>query len=305
MARRKNKNKLLPYALTLCLLAAASLVSMYVLPNLEQEESTESTLAFGNRAPQEIADNAANQTSAAVSTPKTQVNEALAIPVLQTKRKQQIIEHKAYTVSYNPTWRIPNWVAYCLTIDELGGDCPREQSFSPDPEVKDNPVLHYDYSNSGYDRGHMAPAADFKWDKQAMRESFYTTNICPQNQNLNRGDWNDIEELVRDLARKHKAIYVACGPVVKNTKTTIGTERQIVVPQGFYKVLLRKTDSQPGYAAIGFYCPNEAGSKPIMTYAKSVDEIEKLTGIDFFPELPDDIENKVEADFDFSLWTVK
>jgi len=304
MARKKNKNRLLPYAITLCLLAAASLVGMYVLPALQAEDSaaqTSLTPGSSNAAEQSTT----NEAPAAVKKSTVEVDETLAIPTLQSKRKQQIIEHLAYTVSYNPTWKIPNWVAYCLTIDELQGDCSREQGFSPDPEVKDDPVLHYDYSNSGYDRGHMAPAADFKWSKQAMHESFYTTNICPQNQNLNRGDWNDIEELVRDLARKHEAIYIACGPLVKNTKTTIGTDRKVVVPQGFFKVLLRKTKDAPGYATIGFYCPNEAGSKPIMTYAKSVDEIEKLTGIDFFPALPDSIEELVEKDFDFALWTVK
>ena len=134
----------------------------------------------------------------------------IELPKLTSNRSQQIIHHLAYTVSYNPKWKIPNWVAYELTRGETYGDVPRKKKFSPDPLVKGYRVQHSDYSNSGYDRGHMAPAADMKWAEQAMRESFYMTNVCPQNQSLNRGDWNDLEELARDWARKYESIYRSC-----------------------------------------------------------------------------------------------
>ena len=116
-----------------------------------------------------------------------QITNKYELPQLVAKRSQQLIEHTAYTVSYNPDWLIPNWVAYELTREETYGECPREKKFSPDPLAKGVPVLHKDYSNSGYDRGHMAPAGDMKWSAQAMRESFYTTNICPQNRSNNAG----------------------------------------------------------------------------------------------------------------------
>lgn len=231
------------------------------------------------------------------------VPDHLEIPAIQVQRSSQIIEHTGYTVSYNPDWRIPNWVAYELTAQEVAGDLGRYDKFLPDPMVKGDPVVSKDYSNSGYDRGHMCPAADMKWSEQAMKESFYMTNICPQNHNNNAGDWKDLEELGRDLAAKYGNIYICCGPIVTDTRTTIGSVRQIVVPQAFYKVLLRqKADGQ--WTAIGFVMPNQAGNKPLMTYMLSIDEVEQQTGIDFFPALPDDIETLVEADYTFSDWTL-
>lgn len=228
---------------------------------------------------------------------------ALEIPSLLNGQNQQIIEHVGYTVSYNPDRRIPNWVAYELTAQEVAGNLGRADKFLPDPMVKGDPVVSKDYSNSGYDRGHMAPAADMKWSEQAMKESFYTTNICPQNHSNNAGDWKDLEELGRDLAAKYGSLYICCGPIVTDTKTTIGTVRKIVVPQAFYKVFLRrKADGK--WSAIGFIMPNIAGNKPLMTYMLSVDEVEKQTGIDFFPALPDDIENIIEAEYTFSDWTL-
>lgn len=224
------------------------------------------------------------------------------LPQLTNNHSQQIIEHFAYTVSYNPTWNLPNWVAYSLTKEETSGPYEREKSFYPDPKVKGQPVIHKDYTHSGYDRGHMAPAADMKWSEQAMRESFYMTNICPQNQNLNRGDWNDLEELARDWARKYGEIYIVCGPLVSQDYRTIGQNKKIAIPDAFFKVFLRQTDTS--WTAIGFVMPNQAGNRPLMTYMMSIDEVEELSGIDFFYNLPDEIEEKIEHDLSVIEWTI-
>lgn len=236
---------------------------------------------------------------------RNQISEVrYELPQLKVEREEQLIEHLAYTVSYNPAWFIPNWVAYELTATELAGDEERKNRFLPDPMVADNPVVTKDYSNSGYDRGHMAPAADMKWSEQAMRESFYMTNICPQNHNNNAGDWKDLEELVRDLAATYGNIYICCGPIVTDVGRTIGQERKIVVPESFYKVLLRcKNDGS--WTSIGFVMPNAAGNRPLMTYMLPVDEVEQLTGIDFFCALPDSIEQIVEADYVVADWTIR
>ena len=215
----------------------------------------------------------------------------------------QVIEHYAYTVSYNFEWLIPNWVAYSLTDDETYGTVPREDSFYPDPLIKGVAIETGEYTHSGYDRGHMAPAADMKWSEQAMYESFYMTNVCPQNRNLNRGDWNDLEELARDWARAYKEIYVVCGPIVGDAKTRIGYRYSIVVPDAFYKVFLRKC-SNSDWSSIGFIFPNQAGSRPLMTYMVSVNEIENITGIDFFYNLPDDVEECVESNINLSEWSL-
>jgi endonuclease G len=148
----------------------------------------------------------------------------------------------------------------------------------------------------------MAPAADMKWSEQAMRESFYMTNICPQNQSLNRGDWNDLEELARDWARKYGSVYIACGPLVSEKYNTIGQNNRIALPNAFYKVFLRQKGSS--WTAIGFVMPNQAGSRPLMTYMLSIDEVEQLSGIDFFYNLPDSIENSIEKDFRVRDWNL-
>lgn len=225
------------------------------------------------------------------------------IPARLSDRTERIITHMGYTVSYNADWKIPNWVAYELTDVEVAGEEPRAKKFVPDPMVpKYESATTDDYKNSGWDRGHMAPAADMKWHQQAMRESFYLSNVCPQNHNLNGGVWKDLEEQVRDLAAQKGHIYVVCGPIVSDDYQTIGANN-VVVPSAFFKVLLQEENDR--IHTIGFIYENVAGRRPMSTYAMTVDEVETLTGIDFFPSLPDKIEKRVEAEVDFTQWTVK
>ena len=224
------------------------------------------------------------------------------LPRLNNHQPEQVIEHLGYTVSYNPKWLVPNWVAYELTNSETYGEQERSSHFKPDPLVKGDPVVTSDYSKSGYDRGHMAPAADMKWSEQAMRESFYMTNICPQIHSLNAGDWKDLEELARDWAQQYGSIYIACGPIMEADYQTIGKTHSIAVPSAFYKVFLRKIRN--GWTSIGFIMPNKAGNRPLMTYMFTVDEVEEQTGLDFFYNLPDSIESQVENTYSVSDWTL-
>jgi endonuclease G len=224
----------------------------------------------------------------------------LAIPQFTKSTKSQVIEHIGYTVSYNEQRRNPNWVAYELTGEEVDGKEPRASKFIPDPLVKGRQAVDDDYKHSGWDRGHHAPAADMKWSKQAMDESFYLSNVSPQNHNLNSGVWKSIEELTRDNAKKYGRILVVTGPVFTDKKGlgNIGDNR-VLIPNGFYKVLLAYEN---GYTGIGFYCENVAGKKSLDSYAKSIDEIEAITGIDFFHLLPDEIESSVESIYDWNDW---
>lgn len=226
----------------------------------------------------------------------------IEIPTIMDERSNRVITHKGYTVSYNYDWRIPNWVAYELTDIEVQGEVPRYDRFKPDPMVPQNvTATTNDYKHSGYDRGHMAPAADMKWDEQAMRESFYLSNICPQNPNLNGGVWKDLEEQVRDLASQKGRIFVVCGPIVNDVSTTIG-ENKVVVPQAFFKVLLQEEKGE--IHTIGFVYENKSGKRPMSTYAMTVDEVETITNIDFFPSLPNKTEKKAESEVDFMKWTI-
>ena len=227
--------------------------------------------------------------------------ESLEIPGKIKGCKEQIIKHAGYTVSYNSDLLIPNWVAYSLTTDKANGTVKRSGDFIPDPLVKGATAVSSDYTGSGYDRGHMAPAGDMKWSRQAMIESFYLSNICPQNNNLNGGDWRILEEKVRDWARKYGTVYVVCGPVMANNHKTIG-ENKVAVPAGFFKVILRRTSGKNGYTAIGYFMKNEAGHRKLATYARCVEDIEIITGIDFFPSLPNRIESKVEESLVLDDW---
>ena len=226
------------------------------------------------------------------------------IPAKLTDRKELIIIHAGHTVSYNSDWKIPNWVAYELTKEEVAGELPRSNSFKPDPNVpKEESAIDDDYKNSGWDRGHLAPAADMKWDKNAMKASFYFSNICPQNRNLNAGDWKDLEEQIRILATQKGNIYVVSGPVVSKKSKTIG-QNNVAVPDAFFKALLRNNEGE--WSAIAFKFPNKSGkSRPLSTYAMSVKEVEAITGIDFFHNLPDSIEEKIESQVDFMKWNIK
>jgi len=225
------------------------------------------------------------------------------LPKLQTSRPEKIVHHSGYSVSFNTDWKIPNWVAYELTAEEVTGTEPRGSNFVPDPQIWQSPSID-DYKNSGYDRGHMASAADMKWSKQAMDESFYTSNICPQNKNLNKGDWKDLEEHVRNMATKFDHIYVTCGPIVSANPKTIGqySINRIAVPDAFFKVILRQKGNS--WSAVGFMMPNQAGHKPLNKYAMSVDNIEKITDIDFFVALPDSIEEKIESTYNLKDWNL-
>ena len=145
----------------------------------------------------------------------------------------------------------------------------------------------------------MAPAADLKWSEQSMLESFYLSSICPQNRNLNSGIWLGLEEAVRDWARNNGAVYVICGPVMGEVFDTIG-DNAVAIPQGFFKVICKNVKGL--YCSIGFYFPNDSVTGNLFDFAKSVDEIERLTGFDFFSLIPDEIENKIESTYNSKDW---
>ena len=203
--------------------------------------------------------------------------------------------------NFNPELNIPNWVAWELNSSKLIERESRAGHFYPDPDIPRG-IETGDYSNSGYDRGHMCPAADNKWDKQAMRESFYMTNICPQHHNLNRGDWKELEDDCRRWVEESGTIYIACGPILyKNDISYIGEERKIRVPNAFFKVILAGLDEGKP-RAIGFIYKNTSGNNPLDHYVNSVDQVERITGLDFFSQLPDDVENEIESNYNLNQW---
>lgn len=220
-------------------------------------------------------------------------------PIIQNGCQEQILKRKAYTLSYNKNTKCPNWVAWHLTAEHADGDCPRDNSYYEDEEVPIPRATNDDYRGSGWSRGHMCPAGDNKWDAKAMQESNILTNICPQDRGLNSGVWNKIERDCRRWAKKYGDIYIVCGPIFLNREhETIGVNK-VVVPEAFFKVILC-LQGKP--KAIGYVVRNNGGTKKRDMYVNTVDDVERITGIDFFPALPDSIENVVEAYANLENW---
>lgn len=217
---------------------------------------------------------------------------------------EQIIRHTGYTLSYNEEAEQPSYVAYELTKAEvLNTNVERDDDFRPDPMVRTGSAELSDYRGSGYDRGHLAPAADFRWSAEAMSDTFYLSNMSPQDPSFNRGIWADLEAAVRVMAYENESIYVVTGPVLTaGPYKTIG-ENEVAVPNEYYKVILDYTE--PEIKAIGFLLPNEGSSRSLESFATTVDTVEEKTGIDFFPSLPDNQEEIIESDLDLSLWSLR
>lgn len=221
------------------------------------------------------------------------------IPAPLSDCSEQIIYRRAYNLSYNRETKLPNWVAWHLTSEHTEGPYKRINRYLEDNTVPTPRATDEDYQGQNWSHGHMCPAGDNKWDSIAMRESNLLTNICPQHASLNSGLWNVIERECRKWATKYGGLYIVCGPVLLNKEhETIG-KNMIVVPEAFFKVILCLN---PKPKAIGYIVRNNEGTKKRDQYINTVDDVERITGIDFFPALPDDIENVVEANTNIDDW---
>lgn len=226
--------------------------------------------------------------------------EALLMQRASESSSTMMLTRSAYKLLYDKEMRLPVWVAWHLTADHTNGQYKREGiKFAEDEEVPAPRATNMDYVNSGYDRGHMCPSGDNKWSAQAQQESFLYTNCCPQLHNLNAGDWEELESKCREWAKAYGDIYIVCGPLLLNKKHKVIGKNKVVVPEAFYKVVLCLTDKPK---AIGFIYRNEIANKTMSSYVNTVDEVERITGIDFFPSLPDNIEKTVEAKADLGEW---
>ncbi len=207
------------------------------------------------------------------------------------------VKHAAYVASYNPTHRIPNYVVHVIPKDILYGAAKRTNDFRIDPLIKIPMADSSDYWNSGYDRGHMAASADFKWSYKALSESYYYTNIIPQNKELNQGAWNRLEMQIREWAIDNDELIVITGPIIQEhlAKLPQGSHK-VSIPEYIYKIVVDYYP--PSYKAIAFLYPNKNVPYDIMQHVVSIDSIETLTGIDFFPKLPDSLETILEAEQD-------
>ena len=212
-----------------------------------------------------------------------------------------IMSYEGFDLAYNEQYEQAAWVAYVLTREEIeSGNIGRTDNFRPDPNLLEGSASLADYRGSGFDRGHLAPAGDMKWDTQAMSESFLMSNMSPQAPAFNRGIWRKLETEVRNWALKKDSLYVITGPVLSPIDSLIG-ENQVGIPPYYFKVLVDL--SPPDHSFIAFLLPNTGSSDSLLRFAITVDSLEKVTGYDFFATAPDqDIVNWLEKEIDLTSW---
>lgn len=228
-------------------------------------------------------------------------NTSLLLPASNTG---EVIRHTHYTISYSEEHEQAEWVAYRLTEESLRvPNVPRAKRFNEDPMVSHRSAHHRDYSGSGYSRGHLAPAGDMAFDRDAMQESFYMSNMSPQKSNMNGGIWNELEETVRDWAYHNDEVFVVTGAVLTpdHIIKKIGKTSKVSVSDLFYKVVLDY--KKPEQKGIAFLIPNEVSDEPLTNYAVSIDSVEAVTGINFFDGAFDSrLENQLEGTVDLGKW---
>ncbi|MFL0354026.1 DNA/RNA non-specific endonuclease [Xanthomarina sp. GH4-25] len=219
---------------------------------------------------------------------------------LPTSTTGQIIHHEGYSLSYSEPHEQAEWVAYELKKEHLSNTNFKRPYFEIDPAVKTGAAHWRNYKKSGFDRGHLCPAGDKAYSQKAYNETFLTSNISPQNHEFNSGIWNSLEQKVRYWASKYNGVFVITGGVLNGDMETIGDER-VSVPNQFYKILI---DNNTGKTKmIAFLMPHVNYQKPLYKFVVSVDSIETLTGIDFFPELEASLENELEASSSYKDWS--
>lgn len=214
-----------------------------------------------------------------------------------------LLERCCYSVSYNPQTRQPNWVMW-----QLAGEHVMKRKKDVWNEYREDMSLPSeirstlsDYASSGYDKGHMCPGGDCNWDDEGRDETFLLSNMCPQNPNLNRGDWKEIEMACRKWAKQYGNIYIVCGPIfLKSQQHERIGPNQIPVPEAFFKVVLCSESPTP--KGIGFICRNTDGNRKKDFYVNSIRQVERVTGYRFFPNLEDSIKSLVYDMDDINNW---
>ncbi|MCA0239004.1 MAG: DNA/RNA non-specific endonuclease [Bacteroidetes bacterium] len=221
--------------------------------------------------------------------------------ILPASTTGEVVRHTWFTLSYNEDHEQAEWVAYELTRDRLNENwAERPNTFRPDPEVRTESATPRDYTGSGYDKGHLCPAADMAFNETAIDESFFMSNISPQVPAFNVGIWRELEELTRDWARKFNHLYVVTGPIFSVKELGQIGFSKVTVPGAYYKVLYAPDQQK----AIAFMLPNSLSERPVMDYACSIDQVEKRAGLDFFPSLLKGLDEELEGSLDEDAWPI-
>jgi len=224
------------------------------------------------------------------------------ISFLPSSTTGQLVQHPFYSLSYSEEHEQAEWVAYSLTGNQVVNTKFKRPFFTKDKKVLTKSAHYKNYKDSGYDKGHLCPAGDRKFSKEAHDGTFLMSNVSPQEHEFNSGVWNRLEQKTRFWASKYDGIYIVTGGILEDNLPTIGTEK-VSIPKQFYKIILDYT--KPEVKAIAFLVPHEDSNRALYSFVTTIDNIEALTGIDFFPELPDENEDKLEESSSYKQWSFR
>jgi endonuclease G len=233
--------------------------------------------------------------------PLCSLAEDLTRPYANPILNHQVIKRDHYELSYNNEHEIANWVSYDLNSSHLKGCVPRSDSFRLDPLIVEGSSTPADYKDSGFDRGHLLPAGDMKFDREAMRNTFFMSNMTPQPAKFNRGRWSSLENLIRAWGLKYKNLAIVTGPVISENLPQIGVFNKVSVPREYFKVIIRE-NLDGSLNALGFLMSTDVPFTNLAAYALTINQIEELTGLDFFNSLRDDIEEDLESEIQLENW---
>lgn len=269
-----------------------------------QHDSTANTLMGGKRHGKRNSQQRQQQQQQQGTGEYRSTGDATLLNVkLPDRLDNQVVKHYAITVHYNKYYRLPNCVAYELTAtqtsmsDAPGAEKRSNYQFERDTKAQGCPDW-WEYKNTGYDRGHMAPAMDMRWNKQAMSDCFLMSNMCPQRHDLNDGEWRHMEEAIHNWARKMQRLVIFTGPILTSNMKRIGPKHDIAVPEAFFKVVYAPDKRK----AIAFIMENREATRSWTRYATTIDQVEQRTGYDFLSALPDDVEQAVESMQNINDW---
>lgn len=215
-------------------------------------------------------------------------------------RADTIVEREGYALGYIEKHEQPSWVCYIVTKEELSTRvAKRTNNFRADPAIPTGSAHPSDYTRSGFDRGHLAPAADMSFSAETMSESFFMSNMSPQRPQFNRGIWGKLEKQIRYFANRERMIVVVTGPILPDTPTLTIGRNKVTVPEYYYKVVY---DLTPPQKMIGFVLPNKGSQESLASFAVTVDHVEKLTGLDFFSLVPKQKQEELEKTISVESW---
>jgi endonuclease G len=245
------------------------------------------------------------------------INEMRKVGYPKANEALNIAEHSAVVIGFNEKYKLAAWTFHQLLPDVIEGGITRSNDFRADPKLVNKTAVEadyflkrkkedgkFEYDGFGFDRGHLAPSADFRWSEQGLSQSYFYSNMTPQRPGFNRESWAEVEYTLRDIVENSPQRYfIITGPVLHDSLPMIERSlNKIPIPELHYKIIVDLASEEP--KGMAFLMPNRKCEKPIYEYVVSIDSVEKITGLDFFPDIEDATESKIESKSDYNAWKI-